>query len=139
MKRLHSLLLTFMLGFGAATVQADIAIIGNPAGPDSLTLEQVRDIYLNRSKSLPGGQRVVPYELPETSAVREAFHKKVTGRSGAQLKAFWSQQVFTGKGQPPQELGSESAVKASVASTPGGIGYIDADLVDDSVKVLLQP
>lgn len=138
MKRIQSLFLALMLGVVASAVQAEIAIIGHLSGPD-ITLEQVRDIYLNRSKSLPGGERATPYELSESSAVREVFHNEVTGRSNAQLKAFWSQQVFTGKGQPPQELASESAMKAAVAATPGGIGYIDAGEVDDSVKVLFTP
>lgn len=137
MKRFRLLLAALMLG--ASLAQADVVIIGNPAGPDSITLDQVRDIYLNRSKALPNGQRAVPYELSEGNATRDAFHDAVTGRSNAQLKAFWSQQVFTGKGQPPQEIGTEAAMKSSVASTPGSIGYIDAAQVDGSVKVIFTP
>lgn len=137
MKRFRILLVALMLGTSLA--QAEVVVIGNPAGPDSISLDQVRDIYLNRSKALPGGQRAVPYELAEGNATRDAFHDAVTGRSNAQLKAFWSQQVFTGKGRPPQEVGTEAAMKSSVASTPGSIGYIDAAQVDDSVKVILKP
>ncbi|WP_148864528.1 substrate-binding domain-containing protein [Marinobacter fonticola] len=137
MKRFSVLLVALMLGVSVA--QAEVVVVGNPAGPDSITLDQVRDIYLNRSKALPNGQRAVPYELAEGNATRETFHEAVTGRSGAQLKAFWSQQVFTGKGQPPQEIGTEAAMKSSVASTPGSIGYIDSAQVDDSVKVILKP
>lgn len=137
MKRFRILLAALVLGTSLA--QAEVVVIGNPAGPDSITLDQVRDIYLNRSKALPGGQRAVPYELAEGNATRDAFHSAVTGRSNAQLKAFWSQQVFTGKGQPPQEVGTEAAMKSSVASTPGSIGYIDAAEVDGSVKVILKP
>lgn len=137
MKRFYIPFLALMLA--TPLVQAEVVIIGNPAGPDSITLDQVRDIYLNRSKALPSGQRAVPYELTEGSATREAFHNAVTGRSNAQLKAFWSQQVFTGKGQPTQEVGTEAAMKSSVASTPGGIGYIDSAQVDGSIKVILTP
>lgn len=137
MKRLSVLLAVLMLGTSMA--RAEVVVIGNPAGPDTITLDQVRDIYLNRSKALPNGQRAVPYELTEGDASRDAFHNAVTGRSGAQLNAFWSQQVFTGKGQPPQEVGTEAAMKSSVASTPGSIGYIDSAQVDGSVKVILKP
>ncbi|WP_417519003.1 phosphate ABC transporter substrate-binding protein [Marinobacter sp.] len=120
-------------------LQADVVIIGNPAGPDSITNNQVRDLYLNRSKELPNGQKATPFELPEGNQVRAQFHDKITGRNDAQLKAFWSKQVFTGRGQPPQEAGSEAAMKAQVASTPGGIGYIDETDVDSSVKVIFKP
>jgi len=118
---------------------AEVVVIGNPAGPDSISTEEVRDIYLNRSKALPNGQRVTPFELPEGNNARDAFHNEVTGRSNTQLKAFWSQQVFTGKGQPPREVASATIMKSTVSSTPGGIGYIDSSEVDDSVKVLLKP
>lgn len=118
---------------------ADVVIIGNPAGPDSITGNQVRDLYLNRSNQLPDGQKATPFELPAGDAVRSEFHNKITGRNDAQLRAFWSQQVFTGRGQPPGEAGSADAMKAQVSSTPGSIGYIDEADVDSSVKVLLKP
>lgn len=123
----------------SAPTFADVVVIGHPSGPDSISANQVRDIYLNRSQQLPDGQRAVPFELQAGAGVRSEFHDKITGRNDAQLKAFWSQQVFTGRGQPPQELTNESAVKASVAATPGSIGYIDSAQVDDSVKVILTP
>ena len=112
---------------------ADVVIIGHPSGPDSVAENTVRDIYLNRDKSL------TPFELPEGNATRAEFHDKITGRNDAQLKAFWSKQVFTGRGNAPKEHGSSGAMKAAVASTPGSIGYLDAGEVDDSVKVLLTP
>lgn len=118
---------------------ADVVVIGHPSGPDSIAANEVRDLYLNRSQALPNGQSAKPFELPEGNASRTEFHNKVTGRNDAQLKAFWSQQVFTGRGQPPEEAGNAGAVKAQVASTPGGIGYIDSADVDDSVKVILTP
>ncbi|MGM0768587.1 MAG: phosphate ABC transporter substrate-binding protein [Pseudomonadota bacterium] len=118
---------------------ADVVVIGHPAGPDSISANDVRDLYLNRSKALPDGQSARPYELPEGNAVRAEFHSKVTSRNDAQLKAFWSQQVFTGRGQPPEEAGNAAAMKAQVASTLGAIGYLDEADADDSVKVLLKP
>ncbi len=118
---------------------AEVVVIGNPSGPDSISANEVRDLYLNRSKALPNGQSAKPFELPEGNATRAEFHSKVTGRNDAQLKAFWSQQVFTGRGQPPAEAASASGMKAQVASTPGAIGYIDSADVDDSVKVILTP
>ena len=137
MKKLSLLFAASLLASPLAL--AEVVVIGNPAGPDSISSNQVRDLYLNRSKALPDGQNAKPFELPEGNAIRGEFHNKVTGRNDAQLKAFWSQQVFTGRGQPPEEAGNPSAMKARVASTPGAIGYIDSSDVDDSVKVILTP
>lgn len=137
MTKFKAVLLT--LALVSAPSFADVVVIGHPSGPDSISANQVRDIYLNRSQQLPDGQRATPFELQAGNGARTEFHDKITGRNDAQLKAFWSQQVFTGRGQPPQELTSDTAMKASVAATPGSIGYIDASQVDGSVKVILTP
>ena len=137
MKKYGFVLLAGLLS--SSVLQAEVAIIGNLAGPDSISGNQVRDLYLNRSQALPDGQKATPFELPEGNPVRAQFHDKVTGRNDAQLKAFWSKQVFTGRGQPPAEAAGAAAMKAQVSSTPGSIGYIDEAEVDSSVKVILKP
>lgn len=131
------LLLALLLCAPAAL--ADVVVITHPSGPDSMDATQVRDLFIGRSKQLPNGQSADPIDLAEGQPLREEFHTKVTGRSQAQLNAFWSKQVFTGKGQPPRTLDSTSAVKAAVASTPGAIGYINPGEVDGTVKVVLTP
>ncbi|MDS1310951.1 phosphate ABC transporter substrate-binding protein [Marinobacter xiaoshiensis] len=118
---------------------ADVVVIGHSAGPDSITENQVRDLYLNRSNELPDGQKATTFEMASGDAVRAQFHDKITGRNDAQLKAFWSKQVFTGRGQPPAEVNNAAAMKARVSSTPGSIGYIDEADVDSSVKVIFTP
>lgn len=134
----HSLILLASLLVSPLAL-ADVVVIGHTSGPDSITQNQVRDIYLNRSQELPDGQKAKAFELPEGNSARSEFHDKVTGRNDAQLKAFWSQQVFTGRGQPPEEQGNAAAMKARVSSTPGSIGYLDAADVDGTVKVILTP
>ena len=118
---------------------AELVIIVHPGGPDSITRQQVRDIYLNRSSQMPNGQRAVAFELAAGNSMRDEFNEKITGRSDAWLKSFWSRQVLTGKGQPPTEMSSVSGMKSVVSSTLGSIGYLDSTLVDDSVKVALIP
>src|SRR5690554_3192826 len=116
---MHTIITTALAGLMlSSAVHADVVVIGHPAGPDKLTKEQVQAIYLNRTKNLPDGSRAQPFEISSGSPVRDEFHSKVTGRNDSQLKAFWSQQVFTGKGQPPKEVASPSAVKSTVATTP---------------------
>lgn len=116
---------------------AELVIIVHPGGPDTITKQQVRNIYLNRSSQMPDGQRAVAFELPAGNSMRDEFNELVTERSDAWLKSFWSRQVMTGKGQPPTEMASASGMKSLVSSTLGAIGYLDFTLVDESVKVVL--
>jgi ABC-type phosphate transport system substrate-binding protein len=122
-----------------ARAHAELVIIVHPGGPDSITRQQVRDIYLNRSSQMPDGQRAVAFELPAGNSMRDDFNELITERSDAWLKSFWARQVLTGKGQPPTEISSASGMKSVVSSTLGAIGYLDSTLVDDSVKVALTP
>ena len=102
------------------------------AGAAPLTKDQVASVYLGRNPDLK------PFDLPDGSPLRETFYKKATERDAAQIKAVWSRIVFTGKGQPPKELGDAAAVKKAVAADPKAIGYIEKSAVDSSVKVLFS-
>ncbi|QDX82469.1 hypothetical protein B9N43_15230 [Denitratisoma sp. DHT3] len=125
------------LGFAAAA-HAEVVVIVNAANPTaSLTTEQVGNIFLGKITEVPGAGAASPYDLPESSSLREEFYTKTTQKSAAQVKAYWSKQVFTGKGYPPKEVGNSAEVKKGVASNPGGIGYIEKSAVDGSVKAVL--
>ncbi len=141
MKRSGRLALTVaaVLVMLSPLASAELVIIVHPGGPDTITRQQVRDIYLNRSSQMPDGQRAVAFELPPGNSMRDDFNELITERSDAWLQSFWSRQVLTGKGQPPTEMSSVSSMKSVVSSTLGSIGYLDSTLVDDSVKVALTP
>ncbi|HEX4911845.1 MAG TPA: phosphate ABC transporter substrate-binding protein [Permianibacter sp.] len=118
--------------------QAEVAVIVNPGNGASLSSEDVQRLFLGKLKSFPGGGEATPVNQKEGQPAREQFNQAVLNKSESQLKAYWSQLVFTGKGTPPKELDNDDAIKALVASTPGAIGYIDAAKVDGSVKVVLK-
>lgn len=120
----------------AAPARAEVVVIVNKSGPDSMTREQVSDVFLGKVSTLPGGASATPYDLPEASPLREEFYTKTTGKSAAQVKSYWAKMAFTGKGTPPRE-GSSAEVRKAVAGTPGTIGYVEKSAVDGSVKVVL--
>ncbi|GGA68888.1 hypothetical protein GCM10011369_08140 [Neiella marina] len=123
----------------AHTSSAAVVMIGHPATADQLTKKQAQAIYLAKSKKLPGGMSVTVNELAAGDPIRTEFHDKVTGKSDAQLKSYWSRLVFTGKAAAPSEHSSAVAMKAAVAAKPGAVGYIDEADVDGSVVVLFKP
>jgi len=110
-----------------------VAVIVNPKNTNAMAANKVSNIFLAKSSELVG------VDLPDGNAVRDAFYHKVTGKDGAQLKAYWAKLVFTGKAQPLKELASDAEVKKFVAGNPAAIGYIDKASADDSVKVVLTP
>ena len=128
-----ALSLSLMIGssMGAHAVAADmVAIMAPIASP--LTKDQVADVFLGRSAALK------PVDLPESSAARELFYRKATGRDAAQVRAVWARLIFTGRGKLPKELPDAAAVKKAVAGDPNVVGYIDKADVDATVKVVLS-
>ena len=126
-----------VLALAAVAARADVVVVvsaKNPCG--QLTAAQVSDIFLGTTTSFPGGGQVVPVDQGD-GAVREEFYGKAVGKSSAQVKAYWSKIIFTGKGRPPKEVGDSLAVRKLVADSPGLIGYIERSAVDASVKVVL--
>ncbi|MGI2172109.1 phosphate ABC transporter substrate-binding protein [Shewanella sp. MF05960] len=115
------------------SANAAVVVIGNPSAAD-MAINDVKKTFLGK-----GDSSIAVYELEEGSPVRSEFHQTVTGKSDAQLKAFWSKQVFTGKGNPPATVPNAAAMKSAVASNPNAIGYIDEADVDATVKVILKP
>ena len=110
-----------------------VAVIVNPKNANAPSSEQIANIFLGKSNDLIG------VDLPDGNGLRDAFYQKVTGKDGAQLKAYWAKLVFTGKAQPLKEMASDADVKKFVAGNPNAIGYIDKGAVDGTVKVILTP
>lgn len=137
---IRRLLLLLALSCASLAAQADVVVVMSARSDvATLTPAQVSQIFLAKSSALPGGGRAVPIDQAEGAAVRDAFYTRVASRDAAQLRAYWSQLMFTGKAQRPKQVAGDAAVKREVAATAGAIGYIDSASVDASVKVVLKP
>jgi ABC-type phosphate transport system substrate-binding protein len=140
MKALKTSLVVGAVCFSTGIAMAEtVVIVGAKSGIGALEKQQVSDIFLGKASAFPDGKQAVPLDQAEGAAARDEFHAKVTGKSGAQLKSFWSKQVFSGKGTPPKEVPGNADVKKLVADNPNMIGYVDKSVVDGSVKVVLTP
>ena len=115
---------------------AEVVVIVHPSVSATASAKDISRIFLGKSKSLPGGHKVKPVSLSNGNSARDEFNEKVLKKSNSQLKSYWSKLIFTGKGQPPKELGSAADVVTKVSSDPGSIGYVSKESVTDAVKVL---
>lgn len=113
------------------SAMSQVVVVVNPTMNEEITKDEITRVYTGRSSVL------VPVNLKDSDAKRAAFDEKALGRTSAQLKAYWSKLVFTGKGNPPQEVTTDADVISFVSNNEYGIGYIDAANVTDKVKVIL--
>jgi ABC-type phosphate transport system substrate-binding protein len=128
------------LGLSAMAATADVVVVvSSKSQVVTLSKSQVTDIFLGKSARFPDGSPAVPIDQAEGTAVRDEFYSSFAGKSAAQIKAHWSKIIFTGRGQPPKSVSNSDATKRLLAENPHAIGYIERNLVDNSVKVLAQP
>lgn len=113
-------------------------VIVNVSNTSDISASDIERIFLGKKKTFPNGNTAIPVDQSEGSAVRTQFESQVLGKSAQQLKAYWSQRLFTGKGTPPTEMSSDAEVKKQIAENPALIGYIDSAAVDKMVRVVHQ-
>jgi ABC-type phosphate transport system substrate-binding protein len=129
------LLLVASSGAGARAEDV-VAVVSAKSPVTALNTAQVADIFLGKTSRFPDGSQAVPIDQGEDSPSRDRFYTQFTGKSPAQVKAHWSKIIFTGRGQPPRQAATGQEARRLVAENPNAIGYIDASLVDSSVRVL---
>jgi ABC-type phosphate transport system substrate-binding protein len=133
----NGLLVIGLVLLSITVVKADVVAVVSAKSPiTTLDKSQVVDIFLGRASRFSNGVQAVPIDQAEGSAVRDEFYGKVVGRTAAQLKAYWSKIIFTGRGQPPPSVSTDIEMKKRVSENPAAIGYIDRSLVDSSVRVV---
>lgn len=114
---------------------ADIAVVIHPSNTNQLSHAEVRQIFLGKTHAFPNGQKAMPYDLPDSEPGKALFAEQVLRKSISSLNSYWSRMLFSSKGSPPTTLSTSKALKA-VAANKNAIAYIDAEQVNNSVKVL---
>ena len=130
---------TFMLLAIAApqfAVADQVIVIVNKDNPNHVDRAFVLRIYTGAVKGWPDGSPVFALDQNEGSPVREQFGSAVLGKSQANLRAIWSQNIFTGKGYPRKLATPDEQMKRIVANNRNAIGYVLESSLDDSVRAL---
>jgi hypothetical protein len=136
-KVLSSALLAASMAASSLSMAGGALIVSPESQLQSAEQTEVSRLFLGRGNDL-GGIQVVPVNQEENEAVRKAFEEDVLGKSGARLRSYWSRLVFTGKAKPPVVIGDDEKVIEHVLNNPDAVGYISAESVNDSVKVIFE-
>lgn len=116
----------------------DYQVIVHPSNPTrALGRSFLRSVYLRKTTTWPSGETIRPVGLGKRFPARERFAREVLNKSPAQLRSYWNQQIFSGKGVPPPELESEAAVIQYVLRNRGAVGFLPAG-IDPGEAVLVN-
>lgn len=123
----------------STTACADVVVVAHRDSPlPELSPMQISDLYLGRSRSLPGSEAIIVIDRPRDSPLRERFFRSVNGMTLKQIDAYWARLQFSGQVLPPQSFSETKSLLTQIRSNRMSIGYIDASEADDSVRVVLR-
>lgn len=112
-------------------------VIVNPDSTiEAIDRDTLRDAYLKKIVEWDDGEGIRPIDLPEGYPARDRFTEHVLRKTPAQLRTYWSQQIFSGKGVPPPEAESPEGVISYVLANKGAIGYVPVDVDPGKAKVV---
>src|SRR5262249_15726846 len=121
------LLAALCAGAGEPAAAADVVVVVNTANPvAALSADEVSKLFLKKAAKWPDGKNVMPVDLVDTSALREAFSNQIHGKGASGIKAYWQRMIFSGQEVPPPEKPTIGEALAYVRGNPGAIGYAPA-------------
>ena len=120
-----------------AAADTSYVVIVNPANPASAgNSGWLSDVFRKKKVRWENGTAAEPVDLSGEPDVRDAFSADIHGKTTANIRSYWNQEVFSGRATPPLELASSSAVVDYVKTHAGAIGYVSPRAALDGVKAL---
>jgi len=131
------LILLSSLGSGAASAEL-VVVVNAHNGVAAMTRNEVINIFFGRNRQFFNGVEAVPVDLDDLHPHRAPFYKMLVDKDLAEINAYWSRQVFTGRMQAPPRLNSTEDVIKWIAANPGGIGFVELSRADARVRVVYE-
>ncbi|MCG6658475.1 hypothetical protein HOP52_11995 [Halomonas campisalis] len=114
-----------------------VELIAHPeVGAQLLTRDTTRAIFAMRQRTWPDGQAVRVFVLANEHEDHVRFVKERLAVYPHQLQLAWDRVVFSGTGQAPTRVTSPTEMRERVATTPGSLGYLATEHLDERVQVI---
>lgn len=117
----------------------DLVVIAHKATSIAVaSRDDLRPVFQTKTTKWPDGSAVKPFNLPDGSPQRVEFDQAVLGLDADRAARYWIDRKIRGGERPPTTAPSAALMLRLVAATPGGVGYVPASLVNDTVKVVAR-
>lgn len=128
--------LTFF-GTNAIAREAPLFLVAHPnVTTHWLNRDTTRAIFAMRQRTWPDGQAVSVFVMNNSNPVHARFAKAQLAVYPHQLQLAWDRMVFSGTGQAPNRVRDQAEMREQVATTPGAIGYLEREYLDDSIQII---
>ncbi len=136
--RIAPLILAAGLGLVPAAAAEPVVIVHPDSGVQSLTRDDVINIFMGRQKRLPSGIVALPVEQARPAATRARFYQLLVKKDLPDISAYWARLLYSGQAQPPRQADSAEEVLELVSQNRGAIGVVDGAQADRRVRVVFD-
>jgi ABC-type phosphate transport system substrate-binding protein len=120
-------------------LQADILVIVNAQNAVAhLEKKQVIDLFMGRVSAFPQGAPAETLDLRPGTPLRADFYRRLTGKSEAQVDAYWATLVFAGRMSPPRQFSDDRQLIKEVKENKSAIAYVSRQALPTGVKVVME-
>jgi hypothetical protein len=138
-RQLFKVFLLVLACLGPGLAVAELVVVVNARnGVAAMTRNEVINIFFGRNRQFFNGVEATPVDLDDAHPRRTEFYKLLVGKDIAEINAYWSRQIFTGRMQAPPRLSSTEEVIKWVVANPGGIGFVELPRADARVRVVYE-
>ena len=121
----------------AAAPPASLLVVAHADTP-ALTEDTLQKIYLGKVVEVDG-RAVIPVNLAKGSILRKEFMERILAQDDDKFIAYWTVRRYIGKGSPPREFASIEQQLEFIRSTPGAVGYVNANVeVTAGLKTIMK-
>ncbi len=125
MKRIIVTIITACLLMPGFAFGQNILVVVNKKNPlQSLTKQQLTDLYMGRTHYFPVGGAVLKMDAAGSSDLRARFYQSLVGMSLPEINAYWARLMFSGRATPPMQMNSSQDIAKLVSENPNALGYI---------------
>jgi hypothetical protein len=135
--RLILLLLLALLPL-AARAESIVVVVNPGSGVESLSRNDVINIFLGGFRQFPSGIPALPIDLPQGHPVREEFYRLLVGKNPSEINTYWSRLIFSGKTRPPIQAGRVEDAQSMVLGSAGAITYMERSKAGGRVKIVFE-
>lgn len=128
-------LIFLLLFFGCAIPTHAMELVVNPGiAQRTLSHSTIRSIFSMRMTEWPDGSPIIVFVLRDRSPLHVTFSKEILGVFPHQLRKAWNRKIYSGTGQAPTRVKNEQEMHDKIARTPGAIGYLSEEMIDETVR-----
>ncbi|MFN4291866.1 MAG: hypothetical protein ACK4E7_13440 [Permianibacter sp.] len=132
------LLLLWLAGFSAPLVHAELHVVVHVSNPvNQLSKKQIVDIFMGRVTVFPDQSAVTALDLTPGDPLRARFYLALTGKSEAQIDAYWATLIFAGRMSPPTQLEDQAQLIERIRQNRHAIGYVESTRLPPHLKSVL--